>query len=250
MHLPGVCSCQHTTCNQCIRLLLEVQHELHAGGSWRRGSGSNLRLSQQRTYCYRTEHRPPAERSVHGCMPSSSAQNPHPYTLQTGLVLCLSKSCLTTCLQVLAQRQLLERLFQHDMGLPEERLRRSAAMLCCSCSRMDTDRRLSWTRRRQHCMHCYPCIRELSMHACMHCRSVSYAGDPERLHRVLHKLIRGDAITVSTVGGSVTGGPCMRTDALLCMHKECRVLPTNECMQTAVLNMHAASLCQMQFSAC
>lgn len=61
---------------------------------------------------------------------------------------------------MLAQRQLLERLFQHDMGLPEERLR----------------------------------------------RSVSFAGDPERLHRVLHKLIRGDAITISTVGGSVTGG--------------------------------------------
>ena len=32
------------------------------------------------------------------------------------------------CLQVMAQRQLLERLFQHDMGLPEERLRRCAAM--------------------------------------------------------------------------------------------------------------------------
>lgn len=32
--------------------------------------------------------------------------------------------------QVLAQRQLLERLFQHDMGLPEERLRRCAALHC------------------------------------------------------------------------------------------------------------------------
>jgi hypothetical protein len=53
--------------------------------------------------------------------------------------------------------------------------------------------------------------------ACMRCRSVSYAGDPERLHRVLHKLIRGDAITVSAVGGSVTGGPCLHTDARLCM---------------------------------
>jgi len=61
--------------------------------------------------------------------------------------------------QVLAQRQLLERLFQHDMGLPEARLR----------------------------------------------RAVSYGGNPERLHRALHKLIRGDAITVATVGGSVTG---------------------------------------------
>ena len=37
---------------------------------------------------------------------------------------------IVMCLQVLAQRQLLERLFQHDMGLPEERLRRCAAMLC------------------------------------------------------------------------------------------------------------------------
>ena len=64
-------------------------------------------------------------------------------------------------LQVLAQRQLLERLFRHEMGFPEERLR----------------------------------------------RAVSYAGTSERLHRALHKLIRGDAVTVATVGGSVTGGP-------------------------------------------
>jgi hypothetical protein len=53
----------------------------------------------------------------------------------------------------------------------------------------------------------------------MHCRSVSYAGDPERLHHVLHKLIRGDAITVSTVGGSVTGGLYMHSDVLLSMRR-------------------------------
>ncbi len=36
-------------------------------------------------------------------------------------------------------------------------------------------------------------------------RAVSYGGSAERIHRVLHKLIRGDAITVAAVGGSVTG---------------------------------------------
>lgn len=61
--------------------------------------------------------------------------------------------------QVIAQKQLLERLFQHEMGLPEGRLR----------------------------------------------RAVSYGGNNERLQRALHKLIRGDPITVATVGGSVTG---------------------------------------------
>ena len=85
----------------------------------------------------------------------------------------------------------------------------------------------------------------------MHCRSVSYAGDPERLHRVLHKLIRGDAITVSTVGGSVTGGLCMHICILLSMPKRCRhVLRRGICMQTAVLCMHAACVCWRQFSAC
>ena len=61
--------------------------------------------------------------------------------------------------QVIAQKQLLERLFQHEMGLPEGRLR----------------------------------------------RAVSYGGNNERLQRALHKLIRGDPVTVATVGGSVTG---------------------------------------------
>mmetsp|Transcript_5659 Transcript_5659/g.16154 ORF Transcript_5659/g.16154 Transcript_5659/m.16154 type:complete len:353 (+) Transcript_5659:372-1430(+) len=61
---------------------------------------------------------------------------------------------------VIAQRQLLERLFRHDMGLPEHRLR----------------------------------------------RAVSYGGNQERLQRALHKLIRGDPITIATVGGSVTAG--------------------------------------------
>ena len=69
---------------------------------------------------------------------------------------CSPLRCKT---QVIAQRQLLERLFKHDMGLPEGRLR----------------------------------------------RAVSYGGNNERLQRALHKLIRGDPITVATVGGSVTG---------------------------------------------
>lgn len=38
-------------------------------------------------------------------------------------------------------------------------------------------------------------------------RAVSHNGDSERLWRVLGKLIRGEAITVATVGGSVTGAP-------------------------------------------
>jgi hypothetical protein len=104
---------------------------------------------------------------------------------------------------VLAQRQLLERLFEHDIGLPEERLRR------CNRMRLPTQLlrnghhyilgRLIAPSRHQST----GVVDECSIHAS---RSVSYAGDPERLHRVLHKLIRGDAITVSTVGGSVTGG--------------------------------------------
>lgn len=35
-------------------------------------------------------------------------------------------------------------------------------------------------------------------------RSVSY-GDPERLQRAMQKLLRGEPITIATVGGSVTG---------------------------------------------
>lgn len=36
-------------------------------------------------------------------------------------------------------------------------------------------------------------------------RAVSYGGNPERLQRVLQKLMRGEPINVAVVGGSVTG---------------------------------------------
>ena len=35
--------------------------------------------------------------------------------------------------------------------------------------------------------------------------AVSYGGDPERLQRVLQKLIRGRPVNFATIGGSVTG---------------------------------------------
>jgi len=113
------------------------------------------------------KHQPVALETGAGAAAAAGAAVParHGAAGRTGLHLCTDSSTagLQTLLlhwkQVLSQRQLLERLFQHDMGLPEARLR----------------------------------------------RAVSYGGNPERLHRALHKLIRGDAITVATVGGSVTG---------------------------------------------
>ena len=35
--------------------------------------------------------------------------------------------------------------------------------------------------------------------------AVSYGGNPERLQRVLQKLIRGRPVNIATIGGSVTG---------------------------------------------
>ena len=37
--------------------------------------------------------------------------------------------------------------------------------------------------------------------------AVSYGGNPERLQRVLQKLIRGRPLNIATIGGSVTGVP-------------------------------------------
>ena len=45
--------------------------------------------------------------------------------------------------------------------------------------------------------------------------AVSYGGNPERLQRVLQKLIRGRAVNIATIGGSVTGAPMLPCGPLI-----------------------------------